>query len=295
MKDLRGRNAILTGASRGLGTYIAKALAARGVNLTLAARSAEKLEETRRACESLGVRAITIATDVRSRDDLQRLVETAERELGPTDILVNNAGIETNAALADHSFEQIDSVITTNLNAPIWLTRMVLPGMLARGKGAIVNIASLAGKGATPYGTIYSTTKHGLIGFSESLRLELDGTGVSVGVVCPGFVSESGMWADNSGGEKAPWILREVPPEKAAAAVMKAIEGSPELIVTAGPIRPLLALFQIAPSVQYPVLKLTGLHRLLREQAVRHRDAHLRDAAGVSGDGAQTASLKEEV
>lgn len=284
MKELRGSNAILTGASRGLGTYIAKALAARGANLTLAARSAEKLEETRRACESLGARVVCVPTDVTVREDLQRLVETAERELGPTDILVNNAGIETSATLSDHSFEQIDAEITTNLNAPIWLTRMVLPGMLARGKGAIVNMASIAGKGAAPYGTIYSATKHGLIGFSESLRLELDGSGVTVGVVCPGFVSDAGMWAD--GGGKAPISLKEVAPEKVAVAVLKAIEGAPELIVTSGPLRPLLALIAVAPSLQYPALKLMGVPKLLARQAARRRDQHLREAEALSRERA---------
>lgn len=282
MKDLRGDNAILTGASRGLGIYVAKALAARGANVTLAARSTDKLEETRRACEALGVRAIAVATDVTSRDDLQRLVETSERELGPTDILVNNAGIETSAALTDHNFEQIDAVVRTNLSGPIWLTRMVLPGMLARRKGAIVNMASLAGKGPTPYGTIYAATKHGLVGFTHSLRLEIDGSGVTAGVVCPGFVSEAGMWADNKG--KAPFMMREVPPQKVAAAVLKTIEGSPEMILTAGPIRPLLALIALAPSVQNPLVKLLRVPQTLRKQAELRREEHLREAAALSRD-----------
>src|ERR1700682_5580795 len=99
MKDLRGASAIVTGASRGIGPYIAKTLAAQGVNVVLAARSADKLEDTRRAREALGVRAIAVATDVTSMDDLRRLVAAAEREFGAVDILVNNAGIETTGAL----------------------------------------------------------------------------------------------------------------------------------------------------------------------------------------------------
>jgi NADP-dependent 3-hydroxy acid dehydrogenase YdfG len=108
VKDIRGSHAIVTGASRGIGTYIAKTLAAQGVSLTLAARDAGKLEETRSACEALGVRAISVPTDVTSREDLRKLVETAERELGPIDILVNNAGIEITKSLQDTSFEEID-------------------------------------------------------------------------------------------------------------------------------------------------------------------------------------------
>jgi NADP-dependent 3-hydroxy acid dehydrogenase YdfG len=94
VKHIRGSCAIVTGASRGIGTYIAKTLAVQGVSLALAARDAAKLEDTRTACEALGVRAIAVPTDVTSREDLRRLVERVERELGPIDILVNNAGIE---------------------------------------------------------------------------------------------------------------------------------------------------------------------------------------------------------
>ncbi len=235
MENLRGMNAVVTGASRGLGVYIAKALAAEGVNVALAARTAEKLEETRRLCEAQGVRAVAVACDVTSRDDLQRLVQTAEQALGDIDIVVNNAGIEVAASIVDHSFEQLDELIRTNLNAPIWLTRLMLPGMMARGRGAVVNIASLAGKSPVPYGSVYAATKAALIGFTGSIEIELDATGVHAGVVCPSFVSEAGMWADY--GQKAPWMAREVPPQKVAEAVLKAIRGAPEVLVSAGPIR----------------------------------------------------------
>jgi NAD(P)-dependent dehydrogenase (short-subunit alcohol dehydrogenase family) len=121
MKDIRGSHAIVTGASRGIGTYIAKTLAAQGVSLTLAARDAAKLDDTRGVCEALGVRAIAVPTDVTSREDLRELVETAGRELGPIDILVNNAGIEITKSLQDTSFDEIDAVVRTNLSAPVWL------------------------------------------------------------------------------------------------------------------------------------------------------------------------------
>ena len=94
MKNVRGRTAIVTGASRGIGSYIAKTLAREGVNLVLAARDAAKLEETRKACESLGARAICVSTDVTVDEDQRGLVAAAEREFGSVDILVNNAGLE---------------------------------------------------------------------------------------------------------------------------------------------------------------------------------------------------------
>ena len=143
-----------------------------------------------------------------SGEDLRKLVETAERELGPIDILVNNAGIEITKSLQDTSFEEIDAVVRTNLSAPVWLIKMVLPQMVERRRGAIVNVSSLAGKSCAPYDAIYSATKAGLIALGLSVDLELDGTGVTVGTLCPGFVSEAGMWANS--GSKAPPMLRSL-------------------------------------------------------------------------------------
>jgi uncharacterized protein len=265
MKDLNGTTAILTGASRGIGTYIAKTLAARGVNLVLAARNADKLEETRRACEAAGVRAIAVATDVTSMDDLRALVAAAEREFGTIDILVNNAGIEITRSVNDLSVEQVDDVIRTNLSAPIWLTKLVLPAMLARRRGAIVNVSSLSGKSATPYNAIYSATKHGLNGFTSSLAIELDGTGVNAGVVCPGFVANAGMWADT--GAKAPRMMREVSPQRVANGVIQAIKGAGEVLVSPMPIRPLLALSELFPGMTKFATKRLGVLDAFKSRA----------------------------
>lgn len=263
MKNLRGANAILTGASRGIGPYIAKTLAAQGVNVALAARSADKLEVVRRTCEAMGVKAIAVATDVTSMDDLRRLVETTERELGAIDILINNAGIETTGTVENLTFDEIDGLLRTNLNAPIWLTKLVMPGMIARKRGAVVHVSSMAGKSVAPYNSIYSASKHALNGFSDSVNYELDGTGVHMSVVCPGFVGEAGMWADRGG--KAPRLMSEVSPRKVADGVMKAIAGSQEVLVTPGPIRPLLALAQLAPGVQRMIIKRMGIVAAMRD------------------------------
>jgi len=268
MKNLRGKNAIVTGASRGLGVYIARTLAQQGVNLALVARSAEKLEETRRSCESIGVRAIAIAADVTSLDDQRRLVAEAEREFGTIDILVNNAGIELVSSFEDLSIEQIDDVIRTNLSAPIWLTKLVLPSMLSRKSGAIVQVASLAGKAPVPYDSIYATTKAGLVNFAESIQGELEGTGVTSSVVCPGFVSEAGMWADReAAGARRPFTLGTVAPQKVANAVIRAIKGHPEMIVAAMPMRPLLAVIDLAPRLRVGISRRLGLTATMREEA----------------------------
>lgn len=268
MRDIRGTHAILTGASRGIGPYIALELAARGVNLTLAARSAPELEETRRKVEALGVRAFAMTCDVTSRTDLARLVESAQSNLGPIDVLINNAGLEVMAPLTEHSFDQIDGIIRTNVNAPIWLSKLVLPAMLARKSGTIVNVASLAGKVAAPYFTIYCTSKFGLVGFSRALRAELHGSGVSVGAVCPTFVSDAGMWA-KFGGKRAPWIAREVTPQQVVAGVLKVIDGAEEVIVNSGPIRPMLALGEAIPGFTAAFMRWVGIAKSQREESAR--------------------------
>lgn len=279
MKDLRGKNAILTGASRGLGPHIADALAAQGVNLVLTARSMDGLLRTQSAIEARGVRVVVAPCDVSSRDELERLVETAEREIGPIDILINNAGVEASGQLSDLSFDEIDAVLRTNLNAAIWLTKMVLPSMIARRRGAVVNVSSMAGKVGVAYDSIYAASKHGLNGFTDSIRGELDGTGVTISAVCPTFVGGSGMWAD-AGAGKAPLLAREVSPQKVAAGGIKAIHGTPEVMVTFGPIRPLILLFEAAPRLRAPVMKYMGVTRVWkRAAAMRARDRE-REAVG---------------
>ena len=262
MKDIHGATAIVTGASRGIGPYIAKTLAREGAQLALAARDAARLEETRAACEALGVHAIAIACDVNSTDDLRRLVETAERDQGPIDILVNNAGIEIPGMLTELTDAQADDILETNLRAPIRLTRLVLPGMLARKRGAIVHVSSMAGKSGAPYNVMYSATKFALQGFNESMQFELEDTGVHMGTVCPGFVADAGMWADR--GEKAPRMVSAVSPQKVADGVLKVIRGSLEALVTPAPFRPLLALNTLFPGLQRPLVKRMGVAKAMR-------------------------------
>ncbi len=154
MKDLRNANAIVTGASRGLGAHIARALASSGVNVAVAARSAQQLEAVRAELVSLGVKAIGIRADVTVAAERQELVDRAAAELGPIDILVNNAGAELASRYTDLDPAQIEAMVNLNLTAPLLLIRAVLPGMLDRGKGHIVNLSSGAGKVVEPFDAV---------------------------------------------------------------------------------------------------------------------------------------------
>jgi len=250
MQDLEGRNAILTGASRGLGVHMAEALAHEGMNLVLAARSADLLESVRGRVAALGVRAVGLPTDLAQPEQVAHLATEAERKLGPIDLLVNNAGVQFTQPHADCPPERIELVVRVNLLAPLLLAQAVLPGMRSRGRGHIVNIASLAGKIGLPFAAAYAATKAGLIQFTHSLRTELAGTPVGASVICPGFVSDDGMFArseDLTG--PAPVLLTPTTPDRVARAVLRSIRrNTAETIVNPLPARLLSVLQEAIPG-----------------------------------------------
>lgn len=259
MKHLKNRNAILTGASRGLGVHIAEALAKEGVNMVLAARSAGKLEKVCEDVRSFGVRAVSIPTDLTDPGQLEALVEKSEEKLGPIDILINNAGVEYSTPFEQFEPEKIRKTVELNLTAPMLLTRSVLSGMLERGSGHIVNMSSLAGKIGFPCETPYAAVKSGLVKFTHSLRVELAGKSVGVSVICPGFVAGDGMYArmEKESGP-APKMLIPTTTEKVADSVIKAIKkDSAERIVNRLPMRPVLILQEMFPGI------IPYLHRAL--------------------------------
>ena len=281
MHELRGKNVLITGASRGIGVFIAKTFAAHGANLALAARSREQLEETRATCERMQARAAAYSCDVGNADDLRALVAATEREFGRIDVLVNNAGIEYVERHQHLSMEQIEELIRVNLTSSLWLSKLVLPAMLERGSGAIVNVASLAGKGPVPFNALYSASKHGMVGFSNSLAAELDGTGVICSVVCPSFV-DAGMWKSHeSRGGSLPPMMRAVDPQKVADAVVKAATKQGEYIVAGAPYRPLLAIGELAPAAMKPIVRRLGVNKTFAEGADRERVGADRPAEGA--------------
>ena len=268
--NLKGTNAIVTGGSRGIGPYIARALAREGTNIALAARDAERLEAVRNEVESLGVKALSIPTDVNLADDRRNLIEQASSGLGEIDLLVNNAGIEPTSAFVDIDESRIVETIETNLTSCLLLMRAVLPGMVERGKGQVVNIASMAGKIPIPYDSIYSATKFALVGASHAVRSELRGTGVGVSVICPGFVADAGMYADavDETGVAAPAIAGTSRPEQVANAVVRAAKHDvAEVIVTPLSGRPLAAAAAVAPIIGQAMMRLTGVQSAFKQMA----------------------------
>jgi short-subunit dehydrogenase len=272
MKTIRGAHALVTGGSRGLGPHIARALAGEGVNVTLTARSADSLREVAEDLAGGAARVHSIAADICDDGARQKLVEEAESTLGPIDILVNNAGIEWIVPYTDLSPDRIEAMVRTNLVAPLILSRLVLEGMIERGRGHVVMMSSLGGKKGSPYSATYAATKAGLIAWTSGLRIELQDTGVSASVICPGFVSEAGMFAVRT--QKAPRVLGTSTPEAVVRAVLRAIQRDVgEIIVNPGPVRLGLVFEHLSPGFARWVLEKAGVYDYYRRQAEEERQS----------------------
>ena len=181
------RTVIVTGASAGIGLSCARKFAEEGANVVLVARGKAELDKRAAELARLGPVA-TVAADVADAAGQERIVATAAEKFGAIHILVNNAGMNTRGPLEDHSPDDLGKVVDINLRAPITLTRRVLPYLRKAGRGAIVNVASLAGRVPLAHEVVYSATKFGLRTFSIALAEELRGTGITVSAVSPGPV-----------------------------------------------------------------------------------------------------------
>jgi len=181
--------ALITGASRGIGRATAIALARRGVSVVLAARNREALATVEREIREIGGRALSIATDVSDEAAVAAMVEKTARELGPIDLLVNNAGTLERAQVVDTEAAAWDRVLDVNLKGAFLCTRAVLPSMIDRGRGRVVNVSSISGKLGTPLLTAYCASKWGLLGFSLATAEEMKPHGIQVFSVCPGSVN----------------------------------------------------------------------------------------------------------
>jgi short-subunit dehydrogenase len=271
VNDVAGTNALLTGAAGGIGRHIARALGDAGVRLAVSGRHGDSLEEL---CDSLhahGIAAMPVVADLADPEQTAGLIGRAEEAIGPLDLLVNNAGLETAAAYPAFTDSELALLTQVNLVAPMVLSRHVLPGMLERGRGHIVTVSSLAGRGGNAYNVVYATTKAGLVGFARSLRAELDGTPVGASVICPGFVAHDGMYAEMQQlGLNAPLALRAVEPERVARAVLDAItRDEPDVLITGWPMRPLLAIQEMAPRLAQRITDVTGARDFFARVAER--------------------------
>ena len=192
MKALQGRHALVTGGGRGIGAAIAKALAAEGARITLLGRNEEPLAETAIAISG---HTVTVAADVTDPAQVERAFRQAREAAGEVDILVNNAGRPASRAMAKSDAAWWRELLAVNLDGVHHATRAALPAMLAANWGRIVNVSSTAGLRGYAYCTAYCAAKHGVIGLTRALALEVAMTGITVNAVCPGY-TDTGVVRD---------------------------------------------------------------------------------------------------
>lgn len=249
-EELRGKVAIITGASSGIGKETALALADEEVCVVLAARREPRLREIAEVIRARGGRALIVPTDVSVQHHVERLIRMTMEHFGRIDLLINNAGYGLFASIEETTIDDVKRIMDVNFMGAFAAIKAVLPVMRRQGRGHIINVASVAGKRALPYSGAYSATKFAVVALSESLRVELADSGIEVSLVCPAATAtEFFQVAENRTGRR----VRPVGPVQSAEEVARAIVSlarrpRPE-VITFKPARALVVLNAVSPRM----------------------------------------------
>ena len=236
---LKGRNAVVTGSTSGIGLAIARALAQDGANVMINGFGAPaEIEKERTGIEKeFGVKAIYSAADMTKPDEIAAMIKTAETALGSVDILVNNAGIQYVAPIEEFPIEKWDQIIAINLSSAFHATRAAVPGMKARRWGRIISTASAHSLVASPFKVAYVSAKHGIAGFTKTIALELATFGVTVNCISPGYV-----WT--------PLVAKQIP-DTMKARHMTEEEVKRDVLLAAQPTKQFVTVEQVAALALY--------------------------------------------
>jgi len=224
--------ALITGASRGIGFAIARRLAQLGARIGMCARDAARLDSAAAELRRDGFEVFAMPADVTRPNEIQALVEKTQKALGPIEILVNNAGIGRFGFIQELTEADWNSVLDTNLKSVFLVSRAVVPGMIERRRGHIINISSLAGKNAFPGGGIYCASKWGLMGLTACMAEDLRGHGIRVTAVCPGSVATD--FSPHTGRDTSKMLQ----PDDVAHAVVTIVTQAPQSFISEIDIRP---------------------------------------------------------
>ncbi|HPO14575.1 MAG TPA: SDR family oxidoreductase [Candidatus Hydrogenedentes bacterium] len=206
---LKGKTALITGAGRGIGQAIAIAFAEQGCDVAITARTATELQETSSRILAFGRRTVAVPCDLTLPDTVAEMASTAQKALGPIDILVNNAGYACFKPFMELSLEEWQQTLDVNLTGVFLVTRALLPDMIARKSGRIINISSVSGLRPIMNQTVYCASKHGLNGLTTTLAMEVKPYGIRVHAICPGGVITRLSDENMPERDKTDWMLPE--------------------------------------------------------------------------------------
>jgi short-subunit dehydrogenase len=285
MRPLAGKTALVTGAARGIGRAIALRLAAKGMRLALADRDAARLALTVREVEGLGVETYACDCELTDPASVDELAGAMLRRWAGVDLLVNNAGIAHYGPVHAMTEAQIERLLAVNFHAPIRLTHALLPSLLVRPESHVLNVGSVLGLAVMPKVALYCASKHGLVGFSETLRVEYGRHGLGVTTLCPGFVRTALI--DQASAVGAP--LRQPPrilcvtPDQIARAAVAGIERNRRRVMVDPVGRWLRGAIAVAPGV------FEWMHTLGRSKRIAQKRAEL---AALSPDSEVALRIK---
>lgn len=269
--SLAGRVVAITGGAQGIGRATATALAHRGCRVAIGDLDAAAAAET---AAEIGAGCTSFALDVTDRDSFEAFIAQVEEHVGPIDVMINNAGVMLLGPFDAESDDAMRRMVEINLIGVIYGTRLAIPGMKARGRGHIVNIASQAGKFGFPGGATYSAVKHGVVGLSEAVRRELRSTGIDVSWVMPAVVdTQLGAGTQKVRGTGL------ISPETVAEAIAEALEsGRPEVWIPRRNRFLILGTALLPRSVSEAVARLIGAYNVLAGADKTARDRYERQA-----------------
>jgi short-subunit dehydrogenase len=286
----KGRTALVTGASRGIGTLISREVARHGGHVVLTGRSAADLRSVTAELAGDGLQVSYVPADLTQPGAAQTLVQAVEQEHDGIDLLVNNAGGDPLREFHTMTIEENLRTLQLNLIAPLALSHAVLPGMLRRGRGHIVNISAMAGRVSFPYTEVYAAAKDGLIGFTRVLRSDYHARGVSASVLILGAIRGTGQgqrMLDDAGMKTSPYMT---PAESVAQAVVKAVhKDRTELIVMPGPGRLLRAILDYYPPLGPAMNRAAGASTTM-QQIIQLREAKTNRRAPITAASSRQAA-----
>jgi len=261
MKSLSGKNVLITGAAAGIGKEMALCFAREKANLAIIDIDGGKLDDTAAELSAFDITVHSYTCDISDRKQIEKTAAAVKKDLAFMDVLINNAGIAVGKAIIDSEYEDIRKTIDINLMGVIWMVKQFLPEMTRRNSGHIVNIASAAGLLAVPKLADYCATKFAVIGFSDTLRMEMKKYGfhgVKVSCICPSII-DTGMFD----GFQAPYLSPLLKPDAVAAGILKTVKKDKPYLKMPFMVK-LIPLFKLLPVMLLDKLgDLTGTSRAM--------------------------------